>query len=397
MNEILVSVENLSKKFCKDRYLSMKYGLLDIIRNIAYSRKLPTSLRKKEFFALQDITFSVRRGECLGVLGSNGAGKTTLLKLILMALLPDDGRVTTTGQMAGILNIAAGLHMDLTGKENIYFCCSLYKKSRSETELIFDDIVETAELGEFIFDQLKTYSSGMIARLIFAISMHIGADILILDDVLYVGDLKFIEKSEFILNKLMANTALIFASHNVDTLLAHANKILVLDNGKAKFLGESAKAISYYYSMLEDNSVKGISVGGGSVDIYGIEFKSTKSGSFNNCNYGDSVNISFKIRPQRIIKRYHMIIAIITNKNMPIIKSEVVDKFARLEAKIEKSINIFIDKIQLVPGKYYISIKFYELESKELLAAIKNAVSFNVENGPVGISPLNIEYKWELI
>lgn len=397
MNEILVTVENLSKKFCKDRYLSMKYGLIDIIENVSWHRKRPVVLRKKEFFALENISFSVRRGECLGVLGSNGAGKTTLLKLILRALLPDNGRIITIGQMTGILNITAGMHMDLTGKENIYFCCSLYRKSKSETERIFNDIIETAELGEFINDQLRTYSSGMLARLIFAITIHIKADILLLDDVVHFGDVKFIEKSRYILNKLAAGMVLIFASHNIDTLLAHATKIIVLDNGRIKFLGERTRAVSHYYSMIEDGLPKDIAVGDGSIDIYDISFKSTKLDILNICNYGDPVNISFKVKPKQVIKRSHIILGIITSRNIPILRSEVNDRFGELDANTEKIINIFIDKMQLVPGKYYISIKFYDPESKVLLAAIKNAISFNVETGPVGISPLNIEYKWDII
>lgn len=253
MNEILVRVENLSKKICKDRYLSMVYSLTDIMKNMCYPKKRPVALRKSESFALEDVSFSVKRGECLGVLGPNGAGKTTLLKLILEVLLPDNGKIITNGEIAGILRRGAGLNRDLTGEENIYFCCSLYKKSRSEITGMFNDIAETAELGKRIYDPLKTYSLGMFARLIFAITINIKADILLVDDVLQVGDLKFIKKFESALNRIKKNTALIIASHNIDNLLNQADKIIVLDKGHVKFFGEKTEAISYYYKMLEDN------------------------------------------------------------------------------------------------------------------------------------------------
>ena len=395
MDETLIIVEDLSKKFCKQRYSSMKYGVIDIIRNICWGQSPSVILRRNEFFVLEDVSFSVKRGECLGVLGPNGAGKTSLLKLILGVLLPDKGKITTAGEIAAILNRNAGLNMDLTGKENIYFCCSFYKKRRSEISKIFNTIVETAELGKFINDPLKTYSSGMIARLIFAITVNLEPDILLLDDVLHVGDLNFLEKSEYILKKIKKTTAMVFASHNVDELLAQADKILVLDGGHVKFLGDKAKAINHYYKMSVDLP-KEISVGNNDIDIYDISFKSLKQGMFNRCEYGDPVNISFKLRPQRTIKDYYITFAIITGKNEPIIRSDMKNKLPVLEANIEKRIDIFIEEIQLVTGKYYLTFKFYDLEKNELLRTLKNAISFNVETGPTGVSPLNIDYEWKL-
>ena len=193
----LVRVEGVSKIFCRSLKRSLHYGLIDSLSDILpvgkrkYHENGEPILRKEEFWAVKDVSFELRRGECLGLIGRNGAGKTTLLKMLNGLIKPDKGRIEMRGRMGALIALGAGFNPILTGRENIYVNGSISGLSKKEIEDKIEEIIDFSEIREFIDTPVQSYSSGMPVRLGFAIATALNPDILLLDEVLAVGDTHF--------------------------------------------------------------------------------------------------------------------------------------------------------------------------------------------------------------
>lgn len=246
MSEVLIKVENVSKKFCKDLKRSLWYGMTDIARSVMGGAP-PENLREGEFWAVRDVSFEVRRGECLGLIGHNGAGKSTLLKMLNGLINPDEGRIEMHGKIGALIELGAGFNPILTGRENVYNNGAVLGFSKAEIDRKFDDIVAFAEIEDFIDMPVQNYSSGMKVRLGFAIASQMEPDILIIDEVLAVGDAAFRAKC---INQIMANLdkmAVIFVSHSMIQVGRICNLIVLLDHGIIKVNGnEVFKGIEAY-------------------------------------------------------------------------------------------------------------------------------------------------------
>ena len=192
-NDVLICVEGVSKKFCRDLKRSLWYGVKDAVSDV-FGREGSTDLRRDEFLAVNDVSFEVRRGECLGLVGRNGAGKTTLLKMLNGLIKPDHGRIEMRGRVGALIALGAGFNPILTGRENIYVNGSVLGLSRKEIDRKLEDIINFAEIGDFIDLPVQSYSSGMQVRLGFAVATAMEPDILLLDEVLAVGDDAFRSK-----------------------------------------------------------------------------------------------------------------------------------------------------------------------------------------------------------
>ena len=259
MSDVLIKSEHVSKKFCRSLKRSLWYGVKDVTHSLnpwAHSQEMDSSgdlitkaeLRPDEFWALQDINFEVRRGECLGLIGHNGAGKSTLLKILNGLIRPDSGRITMRGRVGALIELSAGFNPILTGRENIYTQAALLGFSPQETRQKFDAIVSFAELEQFIDMPLQNYSSGMNVRLGFAVSSQMEPDILLIDEVLAVGDVGFRTKCLARIGELSNRTAFIFVSHSMPQVARIASQIMHLDHGKTKILTNSIPdAIASYY------------------------------------------------------------------------------------------------------------------------------------------------------
>src|SRR4030042_3217494 len=185
-SEIAIKVEHVSKKYCKSLKRSMLYGVQDIGRNMVGLSSRSDRLRKNEFWAVDDISFEVKRGETLGIIGPNGAGKTTLLKMLNGIFWPDKGKITMKGEFGALIEIGAGFHPLLTGRENIYINAAILGMKKKYVDEKFEDIIKFADIGDFIDTPVKFYSSGMFVRLGFAVAVHCEPDILLVDEVLAV-------------------------------------------------------------------------------------------------------------------------------------------------------------------------------------------------------------------
>jgi len=253
-NEVLVKVEGLSKKFCKNLKTSLWYGVKDLFSN-AVGNKNERALRPKEFWAVQDINFELRRGECLGLIGHNGAGKSTLLKILNGLINPDAGKVTIKGRVGALIELGAGFNPILSGRENIYNNGAILGFTRKEIDAKVEEIIDFAEIREFIDMPVQNYSSGMKVRLGFAVAAQMEPDVLIIDEVLAVGDLGFMLKCFKTIDAILPKTAIIFVSHSMPMVSRICNQILLLEKGETKYQdNNTSKGIDLYYNKFLEKS-----------------------------------------------------------------------------------------------------------------------------------------------
>lgn len=257
-NEVLVKVQNVSKKFSLDLKTGLKYGALDIIKS-TFGVKIKKDLRPKEFWAVKNISFELRRGECIGLIGHNGAGKSTLLKVLNGLYNPDKGQITLKGKIGALIELGAGFNPILTGRENIYNNASILGFTKAEVDDKIQSIIDFSEIEQFIDSPVQNYSSGMKVRLGFAVAVHLEPDILLIDEVLAVGDLGFILKCFKKIDELLPKTALIFVSHSMPMVSRICNEIILMDHGEVVYQGsDTGKGIDMYYDMFkihEDSEV----------------------------------------------------------------------------------------------------------------------------------------------
>ena len=207
----------------------------------------------ERFLALEDVSFEVRKGEAVGIIGHNGAGKSTLLKLLSRVTAPSAGKISYNGRIASMLEVGTGFHPELTGRENVYMNGAILGMTKAEIDAKFDQIVEFAEMEQFIDTPVKRYSSGMYVKLAFSVAAHLDSDIMVMDEVLAVGDMKFQQKC---LGRMgdAANgegRTVLYVSHNMNTIRQLCKRCIVLDHGKVVFDGDTEEAISIY---MQNNS-----------------------------------------------------------------------------------------------------------------------------------------------
>lgn len=250
--EVLVRVENVSKRFCRSLKKSLWYGLQDIGSEIT-GRKYEHELRTDEFWAVKDVSFELRRGECLGLIGRNGAGKTTLLRMLNGLIKPDKGRIEIRGKVGGLIALGAGFNPILTGRENIHVNGSILGLSKAEIDSKFEEIIDFAEIGEFIDAPVQTYSSGMQVRLGFAVAaVLIKPDVLLLDEVLAVGDMGFVLKCFRKIDQLIPTCAVMFVSHSMPQISRITTDIILLEKGRPVYQGKNvSEGIDIYYSKFD--------------------------------------------------------------------------------------------------------------------------------------------------
>lgn len=247
-----VELQHVSKRYCRSFRRSLFYGLCDVASELVGREGSVALLRRDEFWALQDVSFSVRPGECLGLIGHNGAGKTTALKILNGLIKPDRGIVTLRGRVGALIALGAGFNPVLTGRENIYVNGSVLGLTRSEIERKLDEIVEFSGVGDFLDAPVQGYSSGMQVRLGFSIAASLDPDVLLVDEVLAVGDVAFRRKCYQHMAQLMERgTALILVTHNLGQVLTLCERAVVLDRGRVAFDGPAAEAVSKAIELQE--------------------------------------------------------------------------------------------------------------------------------------------------
>lgn len=239
MTDYMIEANDVTMRFRMnaDRILSLKEFV---------TRKIRGKIEYTDFTALDHVSFRVERGETLGLIGHNGAGKSTMLKVISGILKPTEGNVTVRGNVVPMLELGSGFDLDLTGRENIYLNGAIMGYDKEFLDEKFSDIVEFSELGQFIEVPIRNYSSGMLARLAFSIASLVDPEILIVDEILSVGDAAFQEKSRARMMEMMGGTTVLFVSHSLDQIREMCQHVLWLEHGVVKMYGETEEICDAY-------------------------------------------------------------------------------------------------------------------------------------------------------
>jgi ABC-type polysaccharide/polyol phosphate transport system ATPase subunit len=247
VSEHILHMDGVSKRFRKGELVGSLGNALPALVAKFMARPRNRAASPREFWALRDVSFSVKRGEALGIIGHNGAGKSTILKLLSHLLKPTKGTIEVNGSLSALIEVGAGFHPDLTGRENIFLNGAIYGLSKREVAKKFDQIVEFSGLAEFLDTPVKRYSTGMYARLGFAVSAHVDSDILIVDEVLSVGDYLFQKKCMARMKEILdRGSAIVFVSHSLDTVAAFCSRAILLDHGEIVAEGEPKDVILNY-------------------------------------------------------------------------------------------------------------------------------------------------------
>lgn len=257
-DDLLIKATSVSKKYCRTLRHTMAYGVCDLAKSFFGARQNSMQLREGEFWAVDNVSFELKRGECLGIIGPNGSGKSTLLKMINGIFMPDNGEVSVRGRIGALIEVGAGFHPMLTGRENVYVNGAILGMSKDDIGRQLDSIVDFSGIEEFIDSPVKHYSSGMFVRLGFAVAAHLRPELLLIDEVLAVGDLQFqIKCFNHIRGLLNDGTSVVLVSHNLYQIQRVCKHSMLIEGGKQSMHDSSDVVASIYeekYGMSEGAS-----------------------------------------------------------------------------------------------------------------------------------------------
>jgi len=246
----IIKAHHLSKKFCKSLKNVMIYGSYDIISDFIGIATKTDKLRQGEFWAVDDVSFELKKGDIFGIIGPNGSGKSTILKMLNGIYMPDRGKIEIRGRVGALIEIGAGFHPMLTGRENVYVNGAILGMSKKEIDAKYDEIVAFSDIGDFINAPVKHYSSGMYVRLGFSVAVHCEPEILLVDEVLAVGDAQFYNKCTNKINEIRdRGTTIVLVSHNMWLIQTMCERVLLLHQGKTVKIGDAFSAIQDYSNI----------------------------------------------------------------------------------------------------------------------------------------------------
>jgi len=374
-NEVLVKVSGVSKKFCRDLKKSLWYKVKDIASELLpiQNSKLKiknseAALRPGEFWANKDISFELRRGECIGLIGRNGAGKTTLLKMLNGLIKPDEGSIEMRGRVGALIALGAGFNPILTGRENIYVNGSVLGLSKKEIDSKIEEIIDFSEVREFIDSPVQSYSSGMQVRLGFAVATALDPDVLILDEVLAVGDAAFRNKCYVRISQIRKKAAIIFVSHNMEQVGRICDKALFLRFGKALYLGDVEGGVSTYESQNEQGQETDPSFVSMNPPIQSFNCKSSNS----KLKTGDPLSLDFEVNSINDLNEFKIRIHIYNQSGIFVADSILTS--SSCETSIKKGFNslrLVVPYIPFRPGIFRASFQILDHQGAMMVWAHK--------------------------
>lgn len=403
-NDIAIKVEHVSKKYCRALKHSMLYGTIDIARNAIGLSSNSHQLRKNEFWALDDISFEVKKGEILGIIGLNGSGKTTLLKLLNGIFWPDKGKITVKGKVGALIQVGAGFHPLLTGRENIYLNAAILGIGKREVNKKFDDIVNFADIGDFLDTSIKYYSSGMLVRLGFAIAVHCEPDILLVDEILAVGDLPFRLKCNKKISKIrQKGNTILLVSHNMNAIRNVCEKVIWLNNGKIKKIGDVHRICELYeeYTLTsKKNNYEGMGQKFNydpSVKITKVEFLDNNDKICTTFNVGDYFKLRIHLDCRRKVKNPIFSVGIFNQEGVALCFNRSHFDGYNFDQIYKKTFaDFYFNKLSFVPGKYSCTILISEKFLKNNLDIHEKCYVFTVAGKSRNQGLMNFFPKWSL-
>jgi lipopolysaccharide transport system ATP-binding protein len=375
--EAVLSMEHVSKKFRRGEiYDSLRDLIPAMVGKLGRPRPAGV-LREKEFWALDDVSFEVKRGEAFGIVGSNGAGKSTILKLLSGIMQPTRGNITVRGRLSALIEVGAGFHPDLTGRENIYLNGTILGMTKEEIRRKFDDIVDFGGLRDFIDTPVKRYSSGMYARLGFSVAAHVEPDLLIVDEVLSVGDYLFQQKCiDRMTSILKGGTTVLFVSHNLHAVSELCQRSMLLEKGKVLACGPTDDVIRQYVGRAQDQRT-----GEGTIlNIQDVTLRHS-TGVTTKFDPGEKTYIDVTVAARQPLSNLSIVVQIVDNNFYPVFdtcSARLNDgATASLEAGEKLECTFELD-MHLAAGTYHVNIYAYEYVVERPFSTWRSAASFFV-------------------
>ncbi len=400
MKNISIEVLNISKKYSLGKKGQSNNLLKDEIFNF-FASKLKKGNKvsrnnSKTFWALKNISFTVEKGEVLGIIGPNGAGKSTLLKILSQITYPTDGEIKLHGRVASLLEVGTGFTPELTGRENIFLNGAILGMSRKEINSKVNEIIKFAGIGEFIDTPVKRYSSGMYIRLAFSVAAHLSPEILLVDEVLAVGDANFQKKSLGKMNEITKDRGrtVVFVSHDMNAIRKLCSKVVLIDKGRVVKYGSAEKVVGFYLSrvnkdvpkignQIDDSTVR---QGTGEIIATKIILNDSKNKSVTHLKAGDNLNlkIHFKAKKGQVIKNLLVGLLFKTELGTPVFLTHNImtgDNFSNISG--EGDITLEIPNLPLTTGTYYVNYSLMKDNGLggEYYDNIDDAFKFEVQYG----------------
>jgi lipopolysaccharide transport system ATP-binding protein len=405
MSAVVIRIENLGKKYRiqhqreRQQYVTLRDILTDKLfapwrwprehrtnsnGNGSPSTMVGRRLRTEDFWALKDISFEIKQGEVVGIIGRNGAGKSTLLKILSRITEPTEGRACIRGRVASLLEVGTGFHPELTGRENIFLNGAILGMAKAEIKRKFDEIVAFAEIEKFLDTPVKRYSSGMYVRLAFAIAAHLEPEILIVDEVLAVGDAEFQKKCLGKMGDIAAHRrTVLFVSHDMGNVTRLCQRGILLNEGRVKLEGEITSVVACY--MKEHIADEGYAVlgsrgdrsGSGDAQWQSIELLK-ESGRCSIFAFGDPLTIRTGVEVRNRIWNAQLAVIISTNDGVPVHGLESINEELSWSAEVGGYLfDITIPELQLLPGGYIIDL-WIGNSVADRVDYLRGAISFQV-------------------
>jgi len=381
MAETLVKAEGVSKKFCRSLKRAMFYTGVDLARNVCNLDVPYDRIRKDEFWALDGVSLELARGECLGLIGANGSGKSTLLRILNGIIQPDRGRVRIRGHVGGLIQVGAGFHPKLTGRENIYISAAIRGMSKRQVDKEFDSIVDFAGIGEFIDMPVLHYSSGMYVRLGYAVAAHITPDVLLMDEVLAVGDAGFWHKCVSSLEKKISEGCTpIFVTHSMGNVSAICSRVIVLSHGRKIYDGDVDGGIAAYQKDLWEKQAgdrPGLEVFDDRVSL--DQACLTSHGEDQPLLTGDEVEICIRVKVREPVAPLRLAL---------VLESAAHGRLSAMDsrrAKVDipgtagtRDVRVTIPKLPLLPGHFTLKVVALERDTGHLFFRQLGAVHLHI-------------------
>ncbi|MCA9381794.1 ABC transporter ATP-binding protein [Candidatus Dojkabacteria bacterium] len=409
LGKTILKVENVSKAFRipHENINTVKSLFLNPFRKIEHSK----------FIALEDISFELKQGEFLGIIGRNGSGKSTLLKLIANIYAPDEGKIEAYGKIVPFLELGVGFNPELTARENVYLNGTILGMSKKFLNKKYEEIMEFAEVKEFEDMPLKNFSSGMYVRLAFSIAIQAEADIYLLDEVLSVGDSRFQDKSRTKFKELIRKgSTVVFVSHDLASLEKYCDRSLLLEKGKVIYFGETKKALHVYHEINMDKDSKAISSvvaelekpntlgdktqrwGNKIYQIESIKMLDSQNQERKTFNYNEQIKFEIKWKSRKTTGDLFCGLGMYNQDDDYILgtNTEMVNmKLGNLHKTKQGVFSLEFPNINLLNGRYYINVVLYGDKETDPYDFVHKAMYFRITNSPKFRGIVNLNHKWK--
>ena len=392
-NGVVLRVEELGVRHCRN----LKASLWAALRDIGAEVFPPLAHRncelgKDEFWAAQNISFSLEQGQCLGLIGPNGAGKSTVLKVIAGILKPDRGRILYKGRIGSLLELGTGFSSVLTGRENIFVNGVVLGLSREEIQRRLDAIIDFAEISHAIDAPVRTYSTGMALRLAFAVAIQMAPDILLLDEVLAVGDVGFRSKCYRAMQKVLDRSAVVFVSHSMPQIARLCSHVMVLNQGRVCYFGDDVAAgIEAYYGEFPGEEAQAAAGGEWSMENVRVASPGSKSGGRPLCiQAGQSLAISGTLHIRDALGPLTLGVLFHDREHRGVAQCSLEGFLAVPNDGQGIDIRVRIPCLPFNPGRYWLSFLLHDEGSGRGMGTFRNAAEIQINGEKFGMTPVQL-------